>query len=332
MAHQQQTGPFDDPTNPFQDPSIANALNSQQHERVYDFAENIKSTAKADDFSGTSYQQLSSAHDPYAVQQPSNIATPAANTLAAVPEVLNSREEALRQKERELAERERALDERQRQTLRPGANNFPPCFPIMYLNIPVEIPIQHQPVVWWLYREWLLFELTLVLNFIACLCVLVNHPASITSAPTDMGVSITELFTHTVASFFLWYRPVYNAYMKDTSLYYFFFFIFNGFHILYTFYMAIGIPSTGGAGLILLVTLFSEQYYISGVFTLFATICWIVMGFMALFLYKKTYDQYKASGHTFKEAKQEALFKIGRSDAARDTAVNMAWHGATQSV
>ncbi|KAL0095026.1 scamp family-domain-containing protein [Phycomyces blakesleeanus] len=326
MAHQQQTGPFDDPKNPFQDPSITDALNSQNTERLYQFeTDKVQVTSNVDDFSGTSYQQLSSSHDPYAVQQSSKLSpNPASNNETT------TREEALRKKEAELAERERELDERQRQAIRPGANNFPPCFPIMYLNIPVEIPIQHQPVVWWLYREWLLFEITLVLNFIACLCVLVSHPESITSAPTSMGVAVTELFTHTAASFFLWYRPVYNAYMKDTSLYYYFFFVFNGFHILYTFYMAIGIPSTGGAGLILLVTLFSDHFITSAIFTLLATICWIVMGFMALFLYKKTYDHYKAAGHTFQEAKQEALVKMGRSDTVRDAAVNVAWQSATQ--
>lgn len=82
--------------------------------------------------------------------------------------------------------------------------------------------------------------------------------------------------------------------------------------------------SSGGAGLILLVTLFTENYIAAGVFTLLATICWLVMGVMAIYLYKKTYDHYKAAGHTFKEAKQEAIGHIGKSDVARGAALNMA--------
>jgi hypothetical protein len=72
--------------------------------------------------------------------------------------------------------------------------------------------------------------------------------------------------------------------------------------------------------LILLVTLFSDGYILSGVFTLLATICWLVLGAMAIFLYKKTYDQYKAAGHTFKEAKDDAYTQLGRSPTARNMA------------
>lgn len=73
------------------------------------------------------------------------------------------------------------------------------------------------------------------------------------------------------------------------------------------------IIGSGGAGLILLVALFSDGYILSGIFTLLATICWLVMGVMAVFLFKKTYDQYKAAGHTFKEAKDDAYVQLGRS-------------------
>ncbi|KAI8099739.1 scamp family-domain-containing protein [Halteromyces radiatus] len=320
----QSSGPFDDPSNPFQDPSITSALNSQQQHHLEEQGtiggyEMDQKTAVEDDFlTDTSFHHVQGAHDPFS----GNGSSSSNNNQH---DLLQEREETLRKKEQELADRERALEERQRRGIgRTGANNFPPCFPIMYLDISVEIPDEHQWTVWWLYREWLLFEITLVLNFIACLVVLFSHPPSVTSAPTNMGVALTEMFTHTAASFFLWYRPVYNAYMKEVSLYYFFYFIFNGFHIAYTFYMAVGIPNTGGAGLILLVTLFSDQYIASGVFTLLATICWLVMGVMAVYLYKRTYDHYKAAGHTFKEAKQDAMVHIGKSDVARGAAVSMA--------
>ncbi|OBZ88329.1 Secretory carrier-associated membrane protein 2 [Choanephora cucurbitarum] len=311
--------PFDDPSNPFQDPSITSALVS--HRTVED------SNSQADnhslsDFNATSFHHVSDNRDPFAASSTS---------LPAPTNDLSAREEALRQKERQLADRERDLEARlSQQPVMRGANNFPPCFPILYLDIVSEIPVQHQKTVMWLYREWLLFLITLVMNFFACFWVLFSHPASVTSAPADMGVALTELFTHTLASFFLWYRPVYNAYMKDNSLYFYFFFVFNGFHILYTFYMAIGIPSTGGAGLILLVTLFSDHYIGPGILTLLSSICWLTMGFMALFLYKKTYDHYKAAGHTFSEAKSEAYSHMGRSTVVRDAAVNAAWNSASR--
>ncbi|KAL1927525.1 hypothetical protein VTP01DRAFT_3762 [Rhizomucor pusillus] len=324
MAHH-QASPFDDPANPFQDPSITQALNSTQQEtfEVEPDPSSKQHHQHHDEY--TSFQQYSdSSRDPFAPESTTTktlISEPSNGSGSPSSSDLEAREAALRQKERELAAREANLDIRQR----PHANNFPPCFPIMYLDIPAEIPLEHQSTVWWLYREWLLFELTLVINFVACLCLLFSHPASVTSAPTDLGVALTEMFTHTLASFFLWYRPVYNAYMKEVSLYYFFYFVFNGFHILYTFYKAVGIPSTGGAGLILVVTLFTDGYIITGILALLAAICWISMGVLAVFLYLRTYKHYKAAGHTFKEAKEDAYGRIGRSTG--DAAINMAWNG-----
>lgn len=266
--------------NPFDDPSITSALTSHHEEPAYQLetdpihANSAYASASTENFTGATVRQFSAPEeDPFSSPDDpfhagSNASTP---TPGPIP---GSREEELLRKERELEQRERDLEHRQMNMSRQGRqpNNFPPCFPFLYLDINVEIPPQHQGVMSWLYREWLLFEITLVMNFIACLCVLFSHPPSVTSAPTDMGVALTELFTHTAASFFLWYRPVYNAYMKDVSLYFckyirehnwetrygmphanvsfcmsrrlVLFFVFNGFHILYTVYMAVGIPST----------------------------------------------------------------------------------------
>jgi hypothetical protein len=101
-------------------------------------------------------------------------------------------------------------------------------------------------------------------------------------------------------------------------------------HILIYIYIYIYIiSSSGGAGLILLVTLFTEHYWVAGVLTLLASICWITMGFMALYLYKRVYDQYRAAGHTFNEAKNEAYGHIGRSSTVRNAAMNAAVSSAT---
>lgn len=34
-------------------------------------------------------------------------------------------------------------------------------------------------------------------------------------------------------SFLLWYRPVYNAYMKESAVFYYAYFVFAGFHIAF---------------------------------------------------------------------------------------------------
>ena len=75
-----------------------------------------------------------------------------------------------------------------------------------------------------------------------------------------------------------------------------------------------------------MVALFTDGYIVTGVIALLAALCWIGMGCLAIYLYKKTYDHYKAAGHTFKEAKDDAYGRIGRSSQARDAAISMAWN------
>jgi hypothetical protein len=74
-----------------------------------------------------------------------------------------------------------------------------------------------------------------------------------------------------------------------------------------------------------LVTLFSDHYWVSGVLTLLASICWLSMGVLAIYLYKKTHDHYKAAGHTFTEAKSQAYSQLGRSSTVQNAAMNAAW-------
>lgn len=38
-------------------------------------------------------------------------------------------------------------------------------------------------------------------------------------------------------SFLLWYRPAYNAYMKELSVFYYMYFLFAGFHLAFSAYM-----------------------------------------------------------------------------------------------
>ncbi|RUS30301.1 scamp family-domain-containing protein [Jimgerdemannia flammicorona] len=338
------SNPFEDPSNPFEDPSITSALQSHvRTEPAYQLSDELhhnKVTDKSaflgdsDYTSSISFHPYSERSDLYSVSQQTipltaaGTSTPPPKPLssggAALPSALSAKEEELRRKERELEERERALQERQDNfVLRRQGNNFPPCFPLLYMDIQAEIPRENQEVVTWLYRSWLTFLVTILWNCVACFFVLFSHPPSVTQGPADFGVSLTTVFTHSLLSFFLWYRPVYNAYMKEVSLYYFLYFIFNGIHVLYVFYMAVGIPSTGGAGLILLITLFSDGWLMSGVVVLIASGLWLCTGFLAAWLFKRTYDHYKAAGHTFGEAKRDAYSRMATT-AVRSGAVDHA--------
>ncbi|KAF9213410.1 hypothetical protein CPB97_000004 [Podila verticillata] len=233
----------------------------------------------------------------------------------------------LRRREEELAAREREIQAAQAEADRvrtQGKNNFPKFYPLIYMSIPAEIPKAHQATVRFLYNIWLALLGTLALNFLACLLMLI---VGIPNGAADLGVSLGYCFTITAASFLLWYRPVYNAFMKEMSMYYYFYFIFNGFHIAFSFYMALGFPSTGSAGLINMIQVFNAKKIFAGILCVFATALWFVQGFASLFYYRKVHMHYNQQGHTFDQAKAQVTSSAVRSQAVQ----NAAWSAATSS-
>lgn len=62
--------------------------------------------------------------------------------------------------------------------------------------------------------------------------------------------------------------------MKEQAFYYYLYFVFNAFHIAFSVYSLIGIPSTGSAGIINTIASFARGSIVSGVFCILATIGW----------------------------------------------------------
>ncbi|KAJ1928387.1 hypothetical protein IWQ60_002109 [Tieghemiomyces parasiticus] len=239
---------------------------------------------------------------------------------------ISSREAELQRREQELAQRERELQAQSEEIRKSGRppHNFPPFFPLMYLDIKAEIPAAHQSTVRRMWHYWLFLEGTLVLNCVTALIMFLSHAEGVTSAPSDFGVSFGYLFTVTFLSFFFWYRPIYNAFMKEKSLYYYFYFVFGGLHILVSFYLAVGIPYSGSAALINGISMLSAGKVVAGVFCLLTTACFLGGGLFMLFMYRKIHQHYKSQGHTFEEAKAQAVSTVASSKTAQSAATNYA--------
>ncbi|KAJ2777954.1 hypothetical protein H4R18_004883 [Coemansia javaensis] len=246
------------------------------------------------------------------------------------PQALDSRETELRRREEALAARERELRAREAnvQALAGGmrpALNFPPLYPIMYHAIDVEVPAGDRGTVRTLFYLWLGLEAMLVFNCVACLVVMLSNARDVSQPGASFGSSFVYLFTISAGSFFLWYRPVYNAYMKDSSMFFYLFFIFNGFHILFDVYMSVGVPGAGSAGMIIMLECLSSGKMAA---TALAGICfslWALHFFASVFMYVRVRRHYKQRGHTFAEARQQAYVGFAQSgvgQTAASTAAN----------
>ncbi|KAG2020232.1 hypothetical protein CC2G_005597 [Coprinopsis cinerea AmutBmut pab1-1] len=225
-----------------------------------------------------------------------------------------ARLEEIRRREQDLERREAELNNRAEHIRRHGRNNFPPFFPLIFHSIPDEIPEVSRPLITRLFQLWMVFIGTLALNMAACIVLLVGGGSN---AGAGLGASIGYLLFMPIASFLLWYRPIYNGYMKNQSLYFYIYFFFGGFHLLYSIYMIIGIPGTGSAGLISMIESWGKPAIVSGVFCTLATVGWILQGAGLTFYYLQIWREHNAAGHSLDKAKQELAVHGAKSYFSR---------------
>lgn len=258
--------------NPFADPSVQGALSDSS--RMY----------AADDDTASTYK-------------PATVEDEIPTSRAEL-----DRHEELRRREEELARRERDLESRAAHIQKHGRNNWPFFYPLIYHDIEAEIPPDSQPIMQNLYKLWLLLVLTLIINMVACIFLLIQGASD---GGKDMISGIVYLPVITAASFLLWYRPIYNGLMKEHSLFFYVYFIFAGFHLAFSVYVFLGIPSTGSAGLINTIQAFAGGKLIAGILGVFATAGFGLQGLGNLWYYRLIWKHNNEKGHTFAQAKNE---------------------------
>lgn len=213
-----------------------------------------------------------------------------------------ARMEELAQRERDLERRETELAQKTDHIKRHGRNNFPPFYPLIYHSIADEIPEASRPLITRIFQLWLVLGLTLLFNMVACI---VNFAVGAKDSGSDLGSSIGYFIFITPLSFLLWYRPIYNGYMKEQALYYYLYFFFCGWHLLFSVYMILGIPSTGSAGIIQTIRIFNSGHWVAGIFCIIASVGWIVQGAGNGWYYRQIWQHHNAAGHTVDKAKAE---------------------------
>ena len=88
--------------------------------------------------------------------------------------------------------------------------------------------------------------------------------------------------------------------------------------------MCVGIPGSGSAGVINTISMLSDGKIVAGVFGLVATVAWGIGGTASLWLYQQVHQHYRVQGHTFAEAKGDALSHVVRSDVGRNAVAGYA--------
>lgn len=291
-------------SNPFDDPSIVSAVHGGQdldlESNPFD-ADSLRSGGKH-------------GYSP-ALDEDEDEVYPTSTRGTAAADAMQDTD--ILRRERELEERERELDARTEHMRRFGRNNWPFFYPLVYHDIASEIPPDSQGTMTHIYYLWLLFAATLVWNLVT---VFLARFVSVVPDTSFIG-AIVYVVVLIPLSFMLWYRPVYNGIMKEHSLFYYVYFVFCGFHLLFSLYAVIGAPSTSCAGFFTMIRAFGLRKYLSGAFSLVSTLGFLVQGLGNLWYYRvvrcrdsprstNTINRVGAAvltaeGHTFAQAKAE---------------------------
>ncbi|KAJ3329477.1 hypothetical protein HDU76_007822, partial [Blyttiomyces sp. JEL0837] len=283
---------------PFADPSISHALNQNTYVSL-----DAGSSALDSDFGQMDTRPTTSGMASTTI----NMSGAAAASSAALPPELKSKEEELRRREEELERREQGLRQQEDAMRSSGFKvpNWPPFYPLIYHDIDDEVPEDLRPTVRRIYYFWLGTVGQLILNMIACLALLISHAT--TSGASDFGISLIYCFTITAMSFYLWYRPVYVAFCKDSSLFFYIFLLFEGFHVLYAGYMAVGLPGSGSAGLINFIAVLSYGNYGAAAICVLSLAGWIADALFASWMWTAVSIHTKRGGHSLNTARTQAV-------------------------
>lgn len=337
------SNPFADPhaSNPFSDPSVQQATgagNAGQRQGMLDdynpFAEGnqTQSGGQTQAGGGAVPPPPRPAPTQPAIMTPSEEPPPYSNTGAQKVDTseLQRRQEELERKAAELQRKENALKNAQsgnRQNNWPPLPKFVPFGPCFYQDFSVDIPLEFQRIVKFVYYLWGFHVLVLFLNFLASLAWFIVD----SSGGTTFGLSILWFILFTPCSFLCWYRPLYKAFRSDSSFNFFVFFFVFFFQFCVYIIQCIGITDFT-VGWINGIRVATKTNVGAGAIMLFVAFFFSVEAVMTILFLIKVHRIYRSTGASFQKAQQEFATGVMRNEAVQNAAADAAAGAARGAV
>ncbi|CAG2218936.1 SCAMP [Mytilus edulis] len=311
------SNPFADPeaqANPFSDPSVRQATggnvgtNQGTMDEYNPFEDGNKTRPAA---GGAGRGSPSEEPPPYAASGAQKIDT---SDLQKRQEELERKAEELSRKEREM----RNMQYNDRQNNWPPLPGFCPVGPCFYQDFSVDIPLEFQRTVKFVYYLWWFYVLVLLLNVLASLAFfIVDGDGGVT-----FGLSIVWFVLFTPCSFLCWYRPVYKAFRSDSSFNFFIFFFIFFFQFLVCILQALGVTDVtvgwiNGLGVV-------GKKPAAGAIMLFIALFFSICAVLQLVLLLRVHRIYRSTGASFAKAQQEFSTGVMRNEHVQSAAANAA--------
>jgi hypothetical protein len=239
------------------------------------------------------------------------------------------RQEELERKAAELARREEEL---KNSAYNARVNNWPPipgflpCQPCFYQDINVDIPVEFQETVKRLYYLWLFHAIIMIANVLGgTLLIFSGNDAK----GSTFGLSIVYAILFVPLSYLCWFRPAYKAFRSDSSFNFMVFFFIFFCQFLFSCIMALGIDSSGGAGLIKTITTFQAEGssggdYFVGFICLIIAIGFVLCALADFYMLTRIHGMYRSTGASVAKAQQEFTTSVFSNETVRNAAAQAA--------
>jgi len=319
-----------DEENPFADPSVQNAVSASQ-----------KQQQNLDDYNPFANQQqpgVAGGGGPAPVLNTQSVdqsapAPPPSYTASNQQQISSSDFEELKRRQEELEKRAQELERREAELRNAPhnvrTNNWPPLpsfFPVQpcfYQDINVEIPVEFQKMVRYLYYIWIAHASLYTSNvLIGMLYLFAGGDAGAT-----FGLALVYWFLFTPASYLCWFRPGYKAFRDDSSMYFMVFFFTFFFQFLLTVIYTLGIGNMGSSGLIVGFRFIGG----GGGFNIFVGILQVINGFgfgaaalADFYLLITIHRMYRSTGASMAKAQAEFTTGVMKNEGVRQAAAEAA--------
>lgn len=243
---------------------------------------------------------------------------------------LQKRQEELERKAAELQRKEQQL---KAQGVGARQNNFPPLpkfcpvGPCFYQEFSVDIPLEFQRIVKFVFYLWGFHVIVLFLNVLASLAWFCVD----SDGGTTFGLSILWFILFTPCSFVCWYRPLYKAFRSDSSFNFFVFFFVFFFQFIVYIIQCIGITDFT-VGWINGITVASKYNVGAGAVMLFVAFFFSLKATASIILLIKVHRIYRSTGASFQKAQQEFATGVMRNEVVQNAAADAAANAARGAV
>ncbi|XP_040146656.2 secretory carrier-associated membrane protein 4 isoform X5 [Ictidomys tridecemlineatus] len=218
-------------------------------------------------------------------------------------------------------------------------NNFPPLprflplKPCFYQDVASEIPAEHQVLVKRIFRLWMFYCATLVVNLVACLAWWIGGGTG-----ANFGLALVWLLLFSPCSYVCWFRPAYKAFRADSSFNFMAFFFLFGAQFVLTVLQAVGFSGWGawtagpGPACMLQLTLpcsgwlaainFFQTSIGAAVVMLLSAIMFSLSAAMMAVAIMKVHRIYRGTGGNFQKAQTEWSTGAWRNPPSREAQYN----------